>query len=532
MTLHGRHFIGGTLSAEGNATFRASNPQTGMSLEPAFHEAVEAEIDQALRAAAEAGRVLCKTEPQRIASFLEEIATQIEELGQTLIDRASQETGLPEQRLKGERGRTVGQLRLFAGLVREGSWVDARIDTALPDRVPVPRPDVRRMLVPLGPVVVFGASNFPLAFSVAGGDTASAFASGCPVVAKAHPAHPGTCELVAEAVSEAVRIAELPPSVFSMVHGAGHDVGMALVRHPATQAVGFTGSFAGGKALFDAAARRDVPIPVYAEMGSINPLFLLPEALDARAEQIAQGYVESVSLGVGQFCTNPGLVVALEGEGLHRFMEAAGEAAEQIAPRSMLHRQICVAFSDGVGRLAALPGVRKVGASSASPDLSRCEAATTLFATDAKTFSAIPVLSEEVFGPASLVVICSDRSEMEQVAGGLAGHLTASLHATEPDLAANETLVRLLEQRVGRLIVNGFPTGVEVSPAMHHGGPYPATTDPHFTSVGTAAILRWVRPLCYQDFPGEALPPALRDENPLRLWRMVDGFLTRDPVGE
>ena len=429
-----------------------------------------------------------------------------------------------------ERGRTVGQLRLFAQVVSEGSWVDGRIDRALPERKPVPKPDVRRMLIPVGPVVVFGASNFPLAFSVAGGDTASALAAGCPVIVKARPAHPGTSELVAGAIQRAVAAAGMPEGWFSMVHGRGRTTGVYLVRHPVVKAVGFTGSAAGGRALFDAAASRPDPIPVYAEMGSINPVFLLPGALAERAERIAEGLHQSMTLGVGQFCTQPGLVVGLENDDLDRLIDALCRLVEETAPGTMLLEEILRGYRQGVEHLSKAPGVTAAAATKQPADGGRTQAAAAVFVTDGQTLLNSKDLSREVFGPSTLVVRCENAGQLLQVARNVEGQLTATIQATEADLDEYGPLVAILENRVGRLVFGGFPTGVEVCPSMHHGGPYPATTDVHFTSVGTAAISRFARPICYQNCPESRLPDELKDQNVRNIWRLVGNILTREDV--
>jgi len=440
------------------------------------------------------------------------------------------ETALPEARLTGERGRTMGQLRMFADLIREGSWVEARIDTALPDREPLPRPDLRRMLVPMGPVAVFGASNFPLAFSVVGGDTASAWAAGCPVIVKAHPAHPGVSELVGRAVLAAARECSMPDGVFSMVHGASHEVGQALVFHPSIKAVGFTGSFAGGKALFDLVAQRPEPIPVYAEMGSSNPLFVLPQAIAERGGQIAQGLVGSVTLGGGQFCTNPGLTVLLEGEESNAMLSRAASLFADAPACTLVHPSIKTAYDRALEEVSSIERLEVAAQASAPGPLPETDARATLLMTDAVTFLQNPRLGEEIYGPTTVAVVCQDREELLEVARSLQGHLTATIHGTDEDLETYSELVEILQGKVGRLIFNGFPTGVEVSPAMHHGGPYPATTDARATSVGTAAIQRFARPVCWQSFPSAALPLELQDENVRGIWRLVDSELTRDAV--
>ncbi|MFB3905200.1 MAG: aldehyde dehydrogenase (NADP(+)) [Acidobacteriota bacterium] len=530
--LHGRNLVGRALSSQGDKVFRAVNPATEHELEPDFHEATPDEIDTALTLAADAFRANRKLGPETRAGLLEAIAQEIESLGDRLVERVSSETGLPENRIRSERQRTVNQLRMFAQLVVEGSWVDARIDRGRPDRQPVPKPDLRRMLTGLGPVVVFGASNFPLAFSVAGGDTASAFAAGCPVVVKAHPSHPGTSELVGMAIREAVARSHLHLGTFSLLHGKDHTVGIRLVAHPAACAVGFTGSYRAGKAIFDAASSRPDPIPVYAEMGSVNPVFLLPGALSQRSVQIAEGLAQSVCLGVGQFCTNPGLVFAIRSSALDHFTEETGRRIEETPAGMMLNQAIRDAYERGVEQLRGAPRVRISAQVRADPSHSGIRAGSVLAVTDDDTFLDNPWLAEEVFGPCTLLVACQTAERMEDIAAVLRGNLTATIHGTEEDLAEHRGLLHLLEEKAGRLIFNGFPTGVEVCPAMHHGGPFPATTDPKFTSVGTAAIYRFARPVCYQNFPQWALPEELQDGNPRRIWRQVDGRLTKEPLDQ
>lgn len=530
MPLHGKNILGSLLSDEGTQRFEARNPATGEKLPTPFHEATTEEADRALEMADRAFRSRQPRDPAQTAAALERIAEGIEGLGDELIDRAVAETGLSSGRLQMERGRTCHQLRLFARLVSEGSWVDARIDRAMPDRKPAPKPDLRRMLLPVGPVVVFAPSNFPLAFSTAGGDTASALAAGCPVIFKARPSHPGTSELVGQAVQEAMAATGMPDGWFSMLHGPGRRLGVYLVGHAVVRAVGFTGSLDGGRALFDAAASRPDPIPVYAEMGSVNPVFLLPGALAERAEQIAAGLHGSVTLGVGQFCTNPGLVVAIDDENLPRLIEATGQRVRETAPGTMLMPSILEGYREGLERLSRVPGVELAARSEQSADPDRTQAAAALFVTDAGTFLASEELRREVFGPSTLLVRCRSLQEMLQIAAGLEGQLTATVHAAEDELTQYGELLASLEMKAGRVICNGFPTGVEVCPSMNHGGPYPATTDVHFTSVGTAAIYRFVRPVCYQDFPENRLPAELRNRNIRGIWRLVDNVLTRDDV--
>ena len=524
--LHGRSIIAGEAVGSGGNLFRAFNPSDGQEFGPEFYEATPAEIDRALVAAAQVFVDYRRRSAEEVAGFLERIALQIEALGDELIERAHAETALPRERFAGERARTTAQLRLFAAVVREGSWVEASIDHAEPERKPVPKPDLRRMLVPLGPVAVFGASNFPLAFSVAGGDTASALAARCPVVVKAHPAHPGTSELVARAINHAVREAGLPAGVFSLIQGASPSVSLAVVEHPATKAAGFTGSLRAGRALFDAAAQRPEPIPVYAEMGSTNPIFVLPGALRERAEEFAEGLKQSVTLGVGQFCTCPGLVIGLRGETLETFLKRADELFTAATPGTMLHLGILKTYEAGVDRLKQL-GSLKASCPTTRPDQSRTQASAYLFSTDAAVFLEHKELGEEVFGPAAVVVACETADRLRQVAESLEGALTATIHGTPDDLREFAWLIRVLENKAGRLIFNGFPTGVEVCASMQHGGPYPATTDSRSTSVGTAAIKRFARPVCYQNFPQEALPVELRDENERGIWRLVNNHWSK-----
>ncbi len=527
MNLHGKSFVGSQLSSGTGETVRAISPLDGKPLEPAFHAAGTHDVDAAMEQAEAAFTSYRETTSEQRAAFLERIADEIVAQGDDLIGRAHQETGLPQARLTGERTRTVNQLKLFAQVAREGSWVDARVDTAIPDRQPAPKPDLRRMLIPIGPVVVFGSSNFPLAFSVAGGDTASALATGNPVVVKAHSGHPGTSELVATAVRRAVIACRLPAGVFSMLHGSGKVIGAALVRHPFARAVGFTGSRAAGRALFDAAAARPVPIPVFAEMSSLNPVFILPGAMRERAARIAEGLRTSMTLGVGQFCTKPGLVFGLQGPGFDQFRETLAGLLEAVAPATMLHAGICDSYHHGLTRAAAVSGVELLARSSEAADPAKTHGESVVLHTDVANFRKRPELAEEVFGPFALLISARAVAELEEVARGLEGQLTATMHGTPADLEQAGSLLRILERKAGRVIINGFPTGVEVCPAMNHGGPYPATTDVRFTSVGTAALQRFVRPICYQDFPPAQLPAALRDENPLGLWRLVNGRLVK-----
>lgn len=524
--LQGLALIGGQPVRGNGAAFQAFDPARNEALGPDFNAVDAAQVNAACALAGAAFDAYRATGDHERADFLDQIAAQILALGDDLILRAMAETGLPRARLEGERGRTVNQLKLFAELLREGSWQDARIDSALPTRTP-PRPDLRLRFVGVGPVAVFGASNFPLAFSVAGGDTAAALAAGCPVVVKAHSAHPGTSELVGRAVVAAVTHCQLPAGVFSLLTGSGHGIGDTLVRHPAIQAVGFTGSRSGGLALMAAAAARPQPIPVYAEMSSINPVVLLPGALKARGAEIASGFAASLTMGVGQFCTNPGLVLGIGGVDFDRFAAAAAEALQPLPAGTMLTPGIASAYQRGEATLAGQPQVTTLvrGASSG------CQGAPALFKTTGAAFLAHHAMSAEIFGPASLLVACRDADELLAVLEGLEGQLTATLQLQdddEADLATARRLLPTLERKVGRILANGFPTGVEVSTAMVHGGPFPATSDGRSSSVGTAAIQRFLRPVCYQNLPRALLPAVLREPNERGVWRRRDGVLTRN----
>jgi len=528
MTLHGKSLIAGEPGQPGGKTYRAVNPATNTTLEPDFHEARATEVDRAMNAAAAAFADYRTRSGADRAKFLDAIATEIEALGDALLQRAVAETGLPLARITGERARTCGQLRLFAQVVRDGSWVDARIDPALPDRQPAPRPDLRRMLIPLGPIVVFGSSNFPLAFSVAGGDTASAFAAGCPVVVKAHRAHPGTSELVAGAVTRAAAGCGLPAGVFSLVHGSGAVAGIAMVRHPAVAGVGFTGSHTAGRALFDAAAARAHPIPVFAEMSSINPVFLLPAAVRERGAAIAQGLLGSFTLGVGQFCTKPGLVFLQRGADTDAFLQKFAELVRAAPCGTMLTSGIREEYLANQRKITDVANVELLATGATAAKEQGTVSAPGVAQTTARNFLSHSELAAEAFGPFTLVIVGESPDELAACAAALEGQLTATVHGTAGDLASAQSLIATLEQKVGRIVINGFPTGVEVCHAMHHGGPSPATTDARFTSVGTAAIHRWARPICYQGFADELLPPALQNANPLGLLRLVNGQPTRD----
>lgn len=533
MTLTGRSIVASppveTRALSEGTAFTAINPATGQALTPEFISATGTDIDRATLAAEEAFSDYGNLSGSAKAQLLRNIAAGLDAERQTLIERANLETALPPPRLDYEINRTANQLRMFAGVLEEGSWVNARIERAIPSRMPTPRPDHRSMLRPLGPVVVFGASNFPFAYSVAGGDTASALAAGNPVIVKAHPAHPGTSELVGQIVASAVRQANLPGGVFSLLFDNGIDVGVALVRHPRIKAVGFTGSLAGGRALMDIAASRPEPIPCFAEMGSTNPVFLLPGALLERGEQIANGLYGSITGGAGQFCTKPGLVFLprRQSDEMYRKMR---QFVSGTAPFTMLTRGIAAQFSESITKRREIPGVHTVAITASAGKAGGFTTSAALLAADTEVLAANPGLVDEIFGPTSLLVSYGDRKEILGAAEALHGHLTASVFGTEEDLAENRDLIAILERKAGRIVFNGYPTGVEVSHAIVHGGPYPATSDGRSTSVGSQAIFRFARLVCYQNFPDRALPEELQNSNPRGILRMIDGVATRDAV--
>lgn len=522
-----KHIIGFETSGEGSETITSTNPADGTELAE-FYMATATEVDKAVTKAASAFQVYRKLSGIAKATFLEAIADEIMALGDELIAVCCNESALPAARITGERGRTVAQLKLFADLLKDGAWVDARIETANPDRAPIPKPDIRFMQMPIGPVVVFGASNFPLAFSVAGGDTASALAAGCSVVVKAHPAHPATGLLIGKAIQKAALSTGMPDGVFSLLFGDGPVLGARLVTHPNIKAVGFTGSFAAGKAIFDLAVSRPEPIPVYAEMGSTNPVFILPQALQNEAASFAKGFSGSVTLGVGQFCTNPGMLIYEQSASAGTFTNKLAEEFGQTSGGVMLAANIYKSYNTGTGRHANTDGVTILSKGSPSTDLNT--ASPILFKTTSATLKAHANLAEEVFGPASIVVEAKSKQDLLDIATNLSGHLTATVHGTDSDLIEYRDLLYILEQKVGRLLINSFPTGVEVCSAMVHGGPFPATTDSRSTSVGTAAIYRFTRPICYQNMPQGLLPDELKNENPLNIRRMVNGSLNREAI--
>ena len=530
MKLSGQSIIGFRSGGNAGLSFQATNPRTGESLPPDFFTAKPDEVNLAASLAHEAFAIYSQISGREKGKFLRTIASKIEGAVDALVERAEQESALPKPRLQGETARTCGQLRLFAEVVEEGSWVIARIDRADPGRKPAPRPDIRSMLHPLGPVVVFGASNFPLAFSVAGGDTASALAAGNPVIVKGHPAHPGTSELVGQLLRESVRECGLPEGVFSLLLDSGAGVGVALVKHPLVKAVGFTGSHSAGRTLMDLAAARPEPIPVFAEMSSTNPVFILPGALRQSGDDLATGTYASLTMGAGQFCTKPGLLFLPENGDAKNFIDRLGKLVVESRQFNLLTSGIRTAYQSTTARRQTEKGVKLLAARQASSADQEFGVGAALFEADLESFLRNPDLAAEVFGPATLIVRHSKREQVLEVARNLGGHLTATILGTEADLREFSDLLAILKTKVGRLVFNGFPTGVEVSHAMVHGGPYPSTSDGRSTSVGSGAIFRFCRPVCYQGFPESALPDELRDSNPLGIWRMLDGEMTKEAL--
>lgn len=500
--LHGKHLIAGTWT--GALETFANMPVSGEA--DSFSAGTPELVAEAAEAAEEAFWSYSATSRAERAAFLRSIADEVDARGDAITAMGCKETGLPEARLIGERGRTVGQLRLFADHIEKGDYLDRRHDEALPDRQPLPRPDLRLMQVPTGPVAVFGASNFPLAFSVAGGDTTSALAAGCPVVVKGHSAHPGTGEIVAQAIEAAIATTGMPKGVFSLIQGGSRSVGEALVQHALIKAVGFTGSLSGGRALFNLCAARPDPIPFFGELGSVNPMFLLPHAVANRADQIGQGWAGSLTMGAGQFCTNPGIAVVEDGEGADQFVAATRTALEAMSPQTMLTDGMAEAYTSGKKTIATADGVKEVLSNSCAAR----QATADLYEVSGEDWLSNHALAEEVFGPLGLVVRVKDTEQMVDIASNLKGQLTCTLEMDDEDAAMAQTLLPILTREAGRILANGYPTGVEVADAMVHGGPYPASTNFGATSVGTMAIRRWLRPVCYQNMPAKLLPKDLQ----------------------
>ncbi len=524
----GKNYIGNTPSAKGNKTFKTFNPILNLENETEFVEASAVEIEEATALAKAAFILYNRKSGKQKAEFLNTIADEILALDDQLIKTYCSETGLPEGRAKGERGRTVGQLRSFADLVAEGSWVEASIDTADPERTPLAKPDVRKLMVPLGPVVVFGASNFPLAYSTAGGDTAAALAAGCPVIVKSHPMHAGTGELVASAIIKAAIKTGMPNGVFSNLNSSGIEVGVQLVKHREVKAVGFTGSIRGGRALFDLASQREEPIPVFAEMGSINPVIMLPKALKNRRDELAKTYAGSITLGAGQFCTNPGLILGIEGDELTAFIDVLSQEIVKIEPSCMLHPNIIGAYEKNKQSAIGQEGLLVAADYGAEVAVNYARQAVTTV--DGATFLKNTKLHQEVFGPFSMVVQCGNAAILEKVISELEGQLTGTVISDENELGDYPKVLVALQNRVGRIIFNGVPTGVEVCPSMNHGGPYPASSDSRFTAVGIHSIKRWIRPFSYQDWPDAYLPDELKNSNPLGITRLINNELTKASI--
>jgi alpha-ketoglutaric semialdehyde dehydrogenase len=524
----GKNYIGSQLKASGSKVLKTFNPLLNKENPWVFIEATQDEIEEAVTLANQAFAIYRKKSGLEKAKFLNTIADEILALGEVLLEQYCIESGYPKGRAEGERGRMIGQLRAFAEMLTEGSWIQATIDTAIVDRQPAPKEDLRKMLVPLGPIVVFGSSNFPFAFSTSGGDTASALASGCTVIVKSHSMHIGTGEMVASAIIKAAEKTNMPEGVFSNLVGDGRTLGTSLVKHPLVKGVGFTGSIKGGRALCDLAAQRPEPIPVFAEMGSINPVVLLPQALKKNSQKWATAYAGSITLGAGQFCTNPGLLLALKGEELNEFEENLNHAIEKIQPGCMLHPSIYADFNSGIAKIEAQNGVSKIA--QFKGETIPNHGTPTVLKVDAKEFLENKILHSEVFGPFSILIECEKESELIEVISKLEGQLTGTIISEENEIETHKEIISALQNRVGRLIFNGVPTGVEVCASMIHGGPYPASSDSRYTAVGIHAVYRWVRPVSYQNWPNELLPAELKNENPLQIVRTVNNKLTLSQI--
>jgi len=529
MTIQGKNYIGYSLSSQNEHTFKSHVPAQNIDLPEEFHAATQEEVARTMELAEKAFYEYLLVPATKRADFLMAITEEIMAIGDALLERASLETGLPMARLQGERARTINQLTQFADLIREGSWVEASIDTAIPDRTPVPKPDLRKMLIPSGPVIVFGSSNFPFAYSVAGVDTGPALAAGNTVVVKAHEAHPGVSDLTAQAIVKAAKRTGMPDGVFSMLYDNGYEVGAALVKHPASKAVGFTGSIKGGMALYKMAQEREEPISVFAEMGSVNPIVILPEYLEKNSAQLAKTLAGSVTLGAGQFCTNPGLVFITESESVNAFEESYKNEILKVAPATMLTPGINRNFYKLRSELVAEPGVTELAFSGIESDQEN-QSQASVARVSGKDFIANPKIHEEVFGPFSLLVICKDTNELLAAVSHLKGQLTATLMADPGEASHYPALIQSLSRICGRFIMNGVPTGVEVCPSMHHGGPFPSTVDARFTSVGRHSILRFVRPQSFQDWDDSLLPVELKNANPLGIFRLVNNETTNKSI--
>ena len=523
--LTGKNFIGNKLSALGNVTFQTFNPELNKNNNQIFYEASDDEILESVNLAKIAFERYKKTTPKERSNFLNSIADEILAVSDNLLEVYCSETGLPAGRSRGELKRTIGQLRSFADLALDGSWVEASIDTAIPDREPIPKPDLRKMLIPLGPIVVFGASNFPLAYSTAGGDTASALAAGCPVIVKSHPMHAGTGEIVSGAIISAVKKNNMPNGIFSNLNSKDINVGVQLVNHTNIKAIGFTGSLKGGRSIYDLASKRETPIPVFAEMGSTNPIIIMPDKIKNDYQELAVKFAKSITVGSGQFCTNPGMIISIKGDEMDKFIECLKLEINKIEPTCMLHPNIHNAYNSNAKQAIANKNVEILYQ---SDYVSKQNYPEHILATvNSDEFISNKNIHHEVFGPFSLIIKCNDMDDLKKVVTSIQGQLTGTIIGENDEIYQNQDLIDLLGERVGRIIFNGVPTGVEVCPSMLHGGPYPATTDSRFTAVGIHSIKRWVRPFSYQDFQDEVLPDELKNDNPLNIKRTINGVITR-----
>ena len=526
--LHGKNYIGNNLSSEGKVIFKTFNPILNKKNECNFTEATINELNMAVNLAYDAFLEYKNADSLNRSKFLDSIVDQILLIQNDIVSVYCEETGLPDGRAKGELGRTIGQIRSFSELLKKGDWVNASIDTADAERKPVPKPDLRKMSIPLGPVLVFGASNFPLAYSTAGGDTASALAAGCPVIVKSHPMHAGTGELVSSAIIKAAQITGMPNGVFSNINSAGIQTGIDLINNPLIKAVGFTGSLKAGRSLLNLANNRDEPIPVFAEMGSINPVIILPEILKTDWDNLATRYAHSITLGSGQFCTNPGIIIGIKSTYFTDFVNSLGKKILNISPSCMLHPNIIRNYNINKLKLTSERKVNIIADFTDEVDINYSKQ--TLAKVKGSDFIINNDLQEEIFGPFSLIVECDNMNQLESVVNKINGQLTGTIMGTDNEISSNKALIDILKERVGRIIFNGVPTGVEVNPSMLHGGPYPASTDSRFTAVGVKSIDRWVRPLSYQDFPNELLPDYLKDNNPKNILRLVNGIYTKNKI--
>tara|TARA_B100001964_G_C14242072_1_gene605510 strand:- start:83 stop:1663 length:1581 start_codon:yes stop_codon:yes gene_type:complete len=523
--LTGKNFIGNKLSSLGNVIFQTFNPELNKKNDQIFYEASNDEINESVDLAKKAFEDYKRTTPKERSKFLNSIADEILAVSDSLLEVYCSETGLPTGRSRGELKRTIGQLRSFADLALDGSWVEASIDTAIPDREPIPKPDLRKMMIPLGPIVVFGASNFPLAYSTAGGDTASALAAGCPVIVKSHPMHAGTGEIVASAIISAANKNNMPNGVFSNLNSKDINVGVQLVNHPNVKAIGFTGSLKGGRSIYDLASKREIPIPVFAEMGSTNPIIIMPDKIKKDYQELAVKFAKSITVGSGQFCTNPGMIISIKGDEMDRFIECLSVEINKIEPSCMLHPNILNTYNSNASQTTSNKDVQIVYQSDSTNKENYPKHILAIVNSD--EFIKNKNIHHEVFGPFSLIVKCNDMDDLRKVISSIQGQLTGTIIGENDEIYQNQDLIDLLGDRVGRIIFDGVPTGVEVCPSMLHGGPYPATTDSRFTAVGIHSIKRWVRPFSYQDFPDEVLPDELKNDNPLNIKRTINGVISR-----